>query len=295
MANIFAAITAVLLAASAYLAFKNKQALENEVAAAETATSRLATSQKRLADLRDERDATIDERTGVEEDTIAKQEKEAAQKATNDKLDSDIKSKRVTKEENAEKIADLEDKTKERGDLIGLADDIRKLSTEIAGLEDEKAMKEATVSNLVSNKNSTEDSIKNFRTINEAYAKQQSFFGSARISSIFKPWGFVTISAGNNAGVVTGSTLDVVRDGETVAQLRVRSVEAGRAAADIVPDSIGEDIVLMTGDRVVPSASGAEAGPAEAAAPVADEAPVEAEEAAEEEPEEEEDDFDFDL
>ena len=80
MANIFAAITAVLLLASAYVAFKNQQAYEKEIADSQTAQKRLDVSRERLAQLRRDRDDTIEERTGVEEDTVAKQEVEASER-----------------------------------------------------------------------------------------------------------------------------------------------------------------------------------------------------------------------
>lgn len=73
-----------------------------------------------------------------------------------------------------------------------------------------------------------------------------------RIRSIYDTWGFVTLQDGNNAGVVANSTLEVVRDGETIAKLLVTSVESSSASASIIPDSIEEDISLSVGDRVVP-------------------------------------------
>lgn len=290
MANIFAAITAVLLAASAYIAYKNQQAFTKEVEDSKQAKQHLDTSRKRLADLIDERDSTEKERKGVEEDTVAKQEVEAERKAGNEKLTGDIASKRDEVKENADKIAEIEDQTKEQGNLLDLADNIRRMSTEIAGLEDEKAGAEAKLANLLGVKASTEGTIDGYRKIDQSFAKQQSYFSSARIGAIFGPWGFVTINAGNTAGVVTNSTLDVERDGEVVAKLRVRSVESNRAAADIIPGSLAEDEVLMVGDKVVPSAVVEQAPPPEAApAAPAEEAPAE-----EPAPAEEADDaFDF--
>ena len=73
------------------------------------------------------------------------------------------------------------------------------------------------------------------------------------IRSIYPTWGFVTLNAGNNAGVTSSSTLDVVRDGATIARLLVTAVESRSASASIIPDSIAQDITLMVGDRVVAS------------------------------------------
>jgi len=73
-----------------------------------------------------------------------------------------------------------------------------------------------------------------------------------RIRSIYPNWGFVTLAAGNNAGVVANSSLDVVRDGETVAKLLVTAVESSSASASIVPDSLAPDVTLSVGDQVIP-------------------------------------------
>lgn len=304
MANIFAAITAVLLAASAYVAFKNQQAFEKEILDSKVAKDRLDTSRQRLSDLRTERDDTIEERTGVEEDTLAKQEVEKERKDGNEKLQGDITTKRGEVESNARRIAEIEDQTKEQGELRDLADKVRRMRNEISGLEDDKAGAEARLANLLANKTSTESTIDNYKSENEAFSKQRSYFKSARISGIFGPWGFVTLGSGNTAGVVTNSNLDVVRGGEVIAKLRVRSVESSRAAADIIPDSVLEDVTLMVGDRVVPAAveeAPEQAAPAQPAGgdltldPEPAPAPEPADPPAEDPAAEEEDDFDFDF
>jgi hypothetical protein len=94
--------------------------------------------------------------------------------------------------------------------------------------------------------------IESYRVKDSNYSNKRSFFSSTRISQIFPAYGFVTLPVGNSSGVVSGSPLNVVRDGAVVAKLRVSSVEAGRAAAEIVPDSLAEGTTLMVGDRVVP-------------------------------------------
>jgi hypothetical protein len=62
----------------------------------------------------------------------------------------------------------------------------------------------------------------------------------------------VTLASGNNAGVMANSTLDVVRDGETIAKLLVTAVETGSASASIVPDSLASNVTLRVGDHVIP-------------------------------------------
>ena len=256
MANIFAILTAVVLAASAYVAYKNKEMYTVEIENRKEEQGRLKKSQERLKGLQDDRDATIEERKGVEEDTIAKQKTEADQKEKNAGLKSDIDSGRESIADNQVKIDEFKEKTKELGELSEIAGKIERMSNEIAGLEDDKANKTATLANLISEKNGTEASIDRYQDINTKVSQKKSYFSSTRITAIYGNWGFVTLGAGNSAGVVAGSRLNVVRGGETVAKLHVRSVEAGRASADIVPDSLAEDTVLMVGDKVVPSDDG---------------------------------------
>jgi hypothetical protein len=168
-------------------------------------------------------------------------------------LKSEIDSKREQVADNKSKIDDLEAKTAELGELSEIAGKIKRMSSDIAGLEDDKQSKTVTLANVLGEKNGTEASIERYQKISSNISQQKSYFSSTRITAIFGNWGFVTLGAGNTAGVVSGSRLNVVRGGEPVAQLQVRSVEAGRASADIVPDSLAEDTVLMVGDKVVPA------------------------------------------
>lgn len=282
MANIFAIITAVLLAASAFIAFKNQEKYADEIENRKIAETHLHTSQVRLKGLRDNRDDTIDKRKGVVSDTVVKRDEEKAEQAMNEKMTSDIGEKKSESQRNAEKIKEIEDQTKELGDIQELAGKIKRLQQTITGLMDDKLAKEAMFANLLSEKANTKDTIKRYNNINTWVTSKKSYFPSARITAIYGPWGFVTLSSGNSAGVVAGSSLDVVRGAEVIAKLRVRSVEASRASADVVPESLGEEVTLMVGDRVVPSAKPAPTRkaseePEAAEEPEATEDPLEAE------------------
>ncbi|MCU0796161.1 MAG: hypothetical protein MUF31_09525 [Akkermansiaceae bacterium] len=282
MANIFAIITAVLLAASAYVAYKNKTAYEGEIQARVDAEALLGRQQARLAGLVSDRDSTISTRTGVEEDTAGKREEQEAAESANAKLKADIEEKREEVKSNGEKLDEIKQQTAELGEISEIAPKITRLRDQITALRDERDSKQAVLANTLAQRNSTQGRIDQYVDENGKVSRQQSFFSSARIRAIFPSYGFVTLSAGNSAGVVSGSTLDVVRGGETVAQLRVRTVESGSASADIVPDSLSEDVTLMVGDLVKPAAP-KQAAPAPAPAAAAADADAD-EDAAEEEP-----------
>jgi hypothetical protein len=252
MANIFAIITAVLLAASAFLALKNKDALTKEVEDRKTAETRLDTTKKKLVDLQGKRNSTIADKEETMTATVALREQEEQQTSKIAAVRGDIATKKEQSETQAEMIAEIKEKTKDAGEIKELAGKIKRLQEEITGLEDEKVSMENKRTNLLAQRNSTQKMVSAAKEEGSKISSKKSY-GNARISSIYAPWGFVTLSAGNNGGIVSGSTLNVVRGGEPIAELRVRSVESNRASADVVPSSLGEDVTLMVGDKVIPA------------------------------------------
>jgi beta-lactamase superfamily II metal-dependent hydrolase len=133
---------------------------------------------------------------------------------------------------------------------------------------------EAKLANLTSENQEVESRISGLNQESTFVSRSESFPTlKTRISAIYPTWGFVTLAAGNTSGVVTSSPLNVVRDGEVIAKLLVTAVEANTASASIVPDSVGQDVVLMVGDQVVPGEKGAKAAPKEEAAPAPAPAP----------------------
>ena len=258
MANIFAIITAVLLAASAFLALKNKEAYAKEIDERKVAERHLATTKTKLADLQGRRDRTIADKKENQEATVGLREEEEKQSTSNAAVKKDIAAKTEQSETQAAKIAGIKEKTAKAGELKELAGKIKRLQEEITGLEDEKVSKENQRTNLLALRTSTLSAVQTYKEETSWISSKKSY-GNARINSIYPQWGFVTLSAGNSGGIVSGSTLSVVRGGEAIAELRVRSVESSRASADVVPDSLGEDVTLMVGDKVVPAEPAAEA------------------------------------
>lgn len=255
MANVFAILSALALAAAAFLAMKNKEAYATEIDSRKNEEKRLATSEAKLASLQLEFKETEDNRKATEEATVGLRETEAAQEKKNKVIEDEIGTKRSESESNSSKIADIEDQLKEFGNIEELVGKVKRLAAEVERLTTEIGSNEATLADLLSEKTRTEGVIAAYRATDANYANKRSFFETSRISSIFPAYGFVTLPIGNTSGVVSGSSLDVVRDGTVVAKLRVSSVEASRSAAAIVPDSLAEETVLMVGDRVVPTAA----------------------------------------
>ena len=256
MANVFAILSAIALAAAAFLAMKNKDAYANEISARQSEQAKLADNNAKHDSLLAEYDETAADRKSTEEETAGLTEKETAQKKTNSDTQASVDTKKAEADGNAAKIAEVEEKLKEVGNIEELVGKMERTKQVLEETALEIASGEAKLADLTSEKTRTEGVIGSYTTKNSNYANKRSFFSSTSVSSIYPAYGFVTLPIGNSSGVISGSSLNVVRDGTVIAKLRVRSVEAGRAAAEIVPDSVSEDTTLMVGDRVVPGAEG---------------------------------------
>lgn len=257
MANVFAILTAIVLAAAAFIATKNREKYVAEITARQDEQKRLAKSEARLKDLEKQFDQTSSERKSTEETNVGLTETETAQRRKNAGLDEQLTTKQAQADANAKKISTIEDGLKEIGNIEELVGKMKATSQELAQLKDDISTAEGRLADLQAETARTEGVIGAYRTKDGNYSNKRSFFSATRISSIFPAYGFVTLPIGNTSGVVSGSPLNVIRDGAVVAKLRVSSVESGRAAAEIVPDSLAEGTVLMVGDRVVPAGEAA--------------------------------------
>lgn len=253
MANVFGILTAIVLLLAGFVAFKNKERFEKEREDTTTEKARLKASQDRLAKLTTDLADTTAKRKGVDEDNIKLGEEEVAQQKTNADLQSKIAAKTATVNENKVKLDEIREKTSKVGDINALAGKMKALKAEIEELDQNISSGQAKLANLLADNTRTEGQIKALRDKFDTISKNQSLPSlKTHIRSIYPTWGFVTLASGNSEGVVTGSTLDVVRDGDTIAKLLVTAVERNSASASIMPDSIAQDVTLMVGDRVVP-------------------------------------------
>lgn len=74
-----------------------------------------------------------------------------------------------------------------------------------------------------------------------------------KIRKYYDRLGFVTLTQGEQIGLKEGEILEVVRNGEILGELKVTSVAASAASADVLPNSRIEKI-LQAGDLARPVA-----------------------------------------
>ncbi|MEN9991061.1 MAG: hypothetical protein RLZZ224_763 [Verrucomicrobiota bacterium] len=256
MQTTFGILTALALAVSAFLGYNNMEKYREQIESRQAEESkRDNVLRPRLKKTLEERDAT---KTQKEEQQKAAEEKSVEVVAQLKKLD-DLKQEIATKEDQVREqkasIDALADQLKELGDVKELATKLRRMNDELAELQTDIEQTTTKLNNLIAEKNRT-------AAVIAAYEEENAWRNanlsnpklSTRIGSIYDTYGFVTLPVGNNAGVVGGSSLDVVRDNEVIAKLLVKTVEASTAAAEIIPGSLRADTVLMVGDQIRSSA-----------------------------------------
>ncbi len=253
MANVFGILTAIVLALAAFVATKNKAAYENEISNTASQKDTLTKSQARLTAAQAVLAALPVERAEVDAEVVKLTESEGAELKANDLLKKDSETKTAKIASNKAKLDEIREKTEKTGDIKELASKMNETNQELERLTQAISSTEASLANLTAQNSQTEGQIKASRDRFERYGKGESLPTlSTRIRSIYPNWGFVTLAAGNNAGVVANSTLDVIRNDQLIAKLLVTAVESNSSSASIIPDTVAEDVTLMVGDTVVP-------------------------------------------
>ena len=252
MVNILGIFTAIILAVAAFLAVKNNGRLEQEIANRATEENHRAQSQERMKAAQAVLNALPIERAEVDAQSEAKTKVETGLKESNDALESNIEEKANQIAANKEQLDEFREKVAEIGNIRELAPKMKEMRAELDELTQGITDSEASLANLTAQNTTIEAQATERKEELDTHNRGESLSSlKTSIRSIYPSWGFVTLSAGNNAGVTSTSTLDVVRDGATIAKLLVTSVESSSASASIIPDSIAQDITLMVGDLVV--------------------------------------------
>ena len=251
MGKIFGIIAAVILAISAFVAWKNQVAYEKEIARFHTeqaeeksTTEELKKEQQRLKDAEEARDNYLakNEEAKTILGSARKSYAEAQQEAN--ALSETHKGKEA-------QIAAAKDILKDLPNPDDLVPKVKRMQGQVAEAENGIATEEAQLANLARQEKDGKVRMESLRQVVNDYTSGNSLASmKTRISSIYRNWGFVILDGGDRQGVVSGSTLDVMRNGEVIGKLVVTAVESGRAAADIIADSLGGTL-LQSGDMVV--------------------------------------------
>jgi hypothetical protein len=264
-------LTALALAVSAFLGYKNMEQYKDQIQVRQDEESkRDNVLRPKLEKTLKERDDTKTAKEEQQKAAAAKAEEVVAQQKKLDDLKKEIASKEDQVREQKASIDALADQLKELGDVSELATKMRRMNEELVQLQSDIDQTTTKLNNLIAEKNRTAVVIASYEEENAwRNANLSNPKLDTRISAIYESYGFVTLPVGNTAGIVGGSSLDVVRDGEVIAKLLVKTVEASTAAAEVIPGSLRADTVLMVGDNIRASVASKPVAPAPAPVPVA--------------------------
>lgn len=264
MSKVFGSIAIVVLIATSFFAWRNMTALQQEAGDKSTnkegriqiakslevsTTQELKTQRLRLADATTQRDEHVNSeaQTATQLAQATGQQEEAKEK---------IKDLNAQKEDNATQITEAKDILSGLPDPDTLIPRINSMRNELSATTADISSQEARLANLVQKDKQGKERIAQTREQMSYYTSGKSLPTlKGKIRSVHRNWGFVIINAGNKQGVVSGSTLDVVRDGEIIAKLKVTAVEEGLSSANIIPESLSEGVSLSQGDSVIPESS----------------------------------------
>lgn len=252
MANILGIITAVALLASAFVAFKNKERLTAEIENRNEEIAKLEVQKDRLQIAQATAKALPIEIVEVDAEAASQNEQDEELKSKSSQLETAIESKIEEADAKDTQLADIREKTAGAGELEQLASNMKSMELELEELDQVITSGKATLANTTSQASVAQSEVKRRQTELDRIANGLSVATlSTSIRSVYPSWGFVTLGGGSNAGITASSPLNVVRGGEVVAKLLVSAVELSSASASVVPDSLGEGVVLRPGDRVV--------------------------------------------
>lgn len=252
MANIFGILTACVVALSLWVGHKNSVEHENQVQATADAERKLKSSQENqkviLANIKEEEERIAMLSADLEDAKLRPAELDLAIiDLTGQKNTLEKKVKR-----NGRELDSLNEARETFPDPDVVIPQVKAMKNQIAQLKVDLASEQEVLRGIEEEVVQVKEKAAEYQAINDTRSSGKSLASLATtVKNVYGNWGFVTLNGGNAHGVVSGSTLDVVRDGAVVAKLKVTAVEQNRAAADILPDALPEVVSLRSGDKVV--------------------------------------------
>ena len=260
MANIFAILTALVLAVSGYLAYANMgddistppRGYKGWIKQRQDEQASLGRNQAALAKVQENLNNTETELADFEGKNKTLQVEVDAQLEKNMELTAKSEAKKAESESKAAEVAEKEEATKGIGDPEEIIAKLKRTQEQLALLDASIGGGTAKRAGLESEKASTQVSIDGLKgQINLRVSGKSDPALRTYVRNVYPGLGFVTIAGGDNKGIVKGSTLDVIRDGEVIGKLQVTTVEATTSAADIVPSQLIGGGSLVAGDILV--------------------------------------------
>ncbi|MFC5051299.1 hypothetical protein ACFPK9_11840 [Rubritalea spongiae] len=252
MEKIFGILTAVVLVLSVWIGFKNSSKLADQKEALTSEEARMKSNEAEQKDVKAKIKAEQEEIVTLENENQKAGEELVALQGEIDELKSQVSDKKTELESIDVKVAAANELREQISDSEDLIEQVESTQNKIAQLKADIESEKANLESVTQSAEQAESVLAEKSKIVEFRSTGKSAPSlSTTVRGVYGSWGFVTLNSGNAQGVTPGSILDVLRNGEVVAKLKVTTVEQNRSAADIIPGESGVNIALRSGDRVV--------------------------------------------
>ncbi len=253
MANTFGILTALVLAFSAFVAFKNKEEYTQQINATENESVKRDRNQKKFETLLAETNELESDKDAANKSRDEFAVKLEAQEQTNSEAAKESEEAKSALDETTERLAEKKKELEELGEVRELGPKIERITISIQELEDKLAILNTQNSRLRGEKTNSSarlDAIK--KKLSDISSGRSLPSMKTRISAISRTLGFVTLGGGMNSGVIGGSKVAVMRGGEKIAELNVTAVSLNTATADVIQSTLKKGEKVSVGDTVVP-------------------------------------------
>ncbi len=255
MAKILLIISALVIAATAYLGFATKQKVEGIVTELSDKKKSLGIAQTDLTKTKGTLKKTEEELVGAKADIEVKEKDIAGKKGEIDSLGAKLTEASTAL---AAKIAEIEALTK-RGDGTEPAIDLVQLKKDFDETKAAKADLEVKVAELTQirdtmSKKVSEEVARTAAEKQKVEEYKRDFTKPGVTGTILAHnagWNFVVINIGDRQSVKIGKVFVVTRDGQMVGKVRVTSVEPSTSIADVIPSTVPKGDSVQPGDRVI--------------------------------------------
>ncbi|MGJ8671944.1 hypothetical protein [Rubritalea sp.] len=252
MEKIFGILTAVVLVLSVWIGYKNSSKLDDQKEALQSEEARMTNNETEQKDVKAKIKGEQSEIESLEAQNQTANTELTSLQGDIDELKSQVTAKKAELQTVDGKLAASKELREQISDSEDLIQQVQSNQNKIAQLKADIETEKSSLENVVQSAEQAESVLSAKTEIVEHRASGKSSPSlSTTVRGVYGTWGFVTLNGGNAQGVTPGSILDVLRNGEVVAKLKVTTVERNRSAADVIQGDYGASVALRSGDRVV--------------------------------------------
>jgi predicted RNase H-like nuclease (RuvC/YqgF family) len=255
MSKILLAVSALLIAASAFFGFSLKNTVSDLRGKEATLTSNLNAEKAALAKSEAERKA-LDEQLAVANTKAEASAKEAAdaqaELAKAQAQATDLQAQITAKNEEITKLNTQIAAAPGGPAAVPATEELTQLQTQVKELQTKLAEAQEINKTVMAKANDAESRLKVLQDQeNKRQGKLMARGLEGQVLAVNQGWSFVVLGIGDRQGVVPNAEMVLVRGGQAIGKVRVSSVEPSTSIADIVPGSLARGVRVQPGDRVI--------------------------------------------